>query len=446
MNFRDVLAMLYRRKWIAVGFFICALGGGYVGLSVVSPVFRSTAQVMVHLGQEDVFMPVLPSSSSEVRTPLTVGGLEQRTNSEIQIIESEPLAAQVVAKFGPAGLFPGIDTIKPWYTPGGLMRRATDAYRQIGYYFYPQSANETVEARAVRLLRRSLNATAVKESTMIEVAMDNAVPEIAASSVNELVRLYLQQRQQIYRQESSKFFGDQLAKLSVELQQAEQELADFHAAHRVIDVDQQRDALLHRLTEVSANLQNENVEIGELHKRIALLQSQLGEAMPLANVPIQHRIRDDLLQAQSQLGPHQDAAANWARLQADLTAQAASLTQSQPDSARLIQHVQVLRDTRKLYLQKIEETQIQQAEVQDHLGNVSVVNWAVPDKSPVSPKLGLALAGILGVGVVGGIGLAILFGLMDDTIVSEAEVVAATGLPVIGRVRSLPLGSVWPAE
>jgi uncharacterized protein involved in exopolysaccharide biosynthesis len=444
MNVRDGLALVYRRKWIALGFFICALGGGYVGLSVVSPVFRSSAQVMVHLGQEDVFMPVLPSSSSEVRTPLTVGGLEQRTNSEIQIIESEPLAAQVVAKFGPAGLFPGIDTLRPWYTPGGLMRRAVEVYRQIGYYFYPQSANETLEARAVRLLRRAVKATAVKESTVIEVTMDNSVPGIAADSLNELMRLYLLERQEIYRQETSTFFDDQLSKLSVELRQAQDQLDAFRTDHRVIDVDEQRSILLHRLSEVSANLQNENVSISELRRRIALLQGQLGDNMPLANVPIQHRIRDDLLQAQSELGPHQDAAANWAKLQTDLTTQAAALTQVQSESSRLIQHVQVLQDTRKLYLQKIEETRIQQAEAQDHLGNVSVINWAVADRSPVSPKLGLVLGGILGVGIVGGIGLAILLGLMDDTIVSEDEVVAATGLPVIGRIRTLPLGNAWP--
>ena len=231
MNVRDGLALVYRRKWIALGFFICALGGGYVGLSVVSPVFRSSAQVMVHLGREDVFMPVLPSSSSEVRTPLTVGGLEQRTNSEIQIIESEPLAAQVVAKFGPAGLFPGIDTLRPWYTPGGLMRRAVEVYRQIGYYFYPQSANETLEARAVRLLRRAVKATAVKESTVIEVTMDNSVPGIAADSLNELMRLYLLERQEIYRQETSTFFDDQLSKLSVELRQAQDQLDAFRTQH-----------------------------------------------------------------------------------------------------------------------------------------------------------------------------------------------------------------------
>ena len=119
MTFRDGVSIVYRRKLVAIGFFVCVVASGFVVLTIVPPVYRATAQVMLHLGQEDVFMPTLASSSSEVRTPLSVGGLEQRTNSEIRIIESEALAAQLMSRFGAARLFPGINVQYSWFTPEG---------------------------------------------------------------------------------------------------------------------------------------------------------------------------------------------------------------------------------------------------------------------------------------------------------------------------------------
>ena len=433
---RDVAAMLYRRKLVIAGFFVCALAGGYVGLKVVSPVYRATAQVMVNLGEEDVFMPVLPSSSSEVRTPLSTGRLEQRANSEIRIIESQPLAARIVDKFGPAGLFPGIDVVHPWYTPKGLMQRAVEAYRQVGYYFYPQSANETLADRAERKLMQSVKTTQVKDSTVIEVTMDNAVPDIAADALNELIRLYLKERNTLYQREDSGFYDKQLAKVLAELQDVDRQLETFRQDNNIIDVDVQREGLLHRLVEVNANLQNETVAIAELQKRIGALQRQIQD-----NPSIAFRIRDDLLKAQSELGPHQEAAANWTRIRADLTAKAETLTRAQSASAQLLQRQKVLQDDRKLYLQKVEEARVQQAMRQAQIGDVVVINWATADHSPVSPKLGMVLGGVVGVGLLGGIGLALLLGFMDDRIVREEDVVSASGLAVIGRVRELPLSS-----
>jgi len=434
LTMRHILALIYRRKFIAVGFFLCALGGGYLGLRLVSPVYRSTAQVMVNLGQEDVFMPVLPSSSSEVRTPLSVGRLEQRANSEIRIIDSEPLAAELVAKFGPEGLFPGIDEKHPWYTPKGVMQRAIGLYRQIGFHFYPESEQESLSDRAVRRLRDSIKTSVLKDSTVIEVTLDSSVPDIAANALNDLIKLYLQQRTSLDRRENNDFFSKQLAAQLADLHDVDHQIDTFRSQNNVLDVDSQRDALLHRLAEVNANLQNETVAIGETQKRISILDRQMQD-----NVGLSARIRDDLLKAQAQLGPHQDAAVNWARIRSDLTAKIDALNKVQAQSAQLLQRQRVLQDTRKLYLQKVEETRIQQAMRKAELSDVVVINWAVANYAPVSPKLSMVLGGVVAVGLLGGIALAIVLGLLDDRILTDEDVEEASGLNVIGRIRTLKL-------
>lgn len=431
---RLIISMIWRRKLIVLGFFICALAGGYVGLKVISPVYRSSAQVMVNLGQDDVFMPVLPSSSSEVRQPLSVGRLEQRATSEARIIESEPLAAALVAKFGPDGLFPGINERHPWYTPKGLMQHAIALYRALGTYFYPQTANETLAERAQRRISKAIKTTVVKDSTVIEVSMDNSVPQIAADSLNELLRLYLQQRVALYKRDNDAFFDRQIAKQLTDLKAIDQQLEEFRASNAVVDVDQQREALLRRISEVTANLQNDTVAIGELKRRIALLQGQMND-----NVGIAARIRIDLLAAQAALGPRQESAASWAKIRDELTAKAEALSGLHGQSSQLLQQQRVLLDNRRLYLQKLEETRVQQALRQAQMGDVVVINWAAPDHSPISPKLPMVLGGVIGIGLVGGIMLAIALGLMDDRIRSEDDVADAAGLPVIGRVSALKL-------
>ena len=440
LTFRHVMALIYRRKLLALGFFISVLGGGYLALLAISPVYRSSAQVMVNLGQEDIFMPVLPSSSSEVRTPLSVGRLEQRANSEIRIIDSEPLAAQVVAKFGAAGLFPGIDERHRWYTPKGLIQRAVDLYRMMAYYFYPQSANETMNARAVRKLRENTKIVVVKDSTVIEITMDNALPDIAANALNELVRLYLQQRTALYQRETNDFFYKQLAAQVADLKEVDRQLDAFRSDKNVLDVDSQRETLLRRLADINANLQNETVAVGEIQKRIATLQRQMQD-----NVGISARIRDDLLKAQAELSARQEAASNWGKIRTDLTARIVALNKMQAESTQLLQRQRVLQDNRKLYLQKLEETRIQQAMRKAELGNVVVVNWAAADYSPVSPKLGMVLGGVLAVGLIGGLAFAFLAGLMDDRIQSAEDVEDASGLPVIGRVRTMRLAQTREA-
>jgi uncharacterized protein involved in exopolysaccharide biosynthesis len=433
---RGVATLLYRRKLVVAGFFVCALAGGYAGLRMVSPVYRATAQVMVNLGQEDIFMPLLPSSSSEVRTPLSTGRLEQRANSEIRVIESEPLVAQVVARFGPAGLFPGIDVAHPWYTPKGIMQRVIKAYREIGYYFYPLSANETLDTRAQRLLMKSINTTQVKDSTVIEVTMDSAIPEIAVNALNELVRLYLQERNVLYQREDNGFYNEQLTEVIADLEKIDHQLDAFRTDNNILDLDVQREGLLNRLVEVNANLQNETVAIAGLQKRIGTLERQEKD-----NASVAFRIRDDSLKSQSELAAHQESAAQWTRIHADLTVKVEALNRVQSASAQLLQRQKVLQDNRKLYLQKVEETRVQQAMRQAQIGDVVVINWASVDYSLISPKLGMVLGGVLGVGLIGGIGLALFLGFMDDRILMAEDVVSASGLPVIGRVR-MPLASV----
>ena len=440
----SLLDMVVRRKLIILCFFLFAVAGGYAGLMVISPVYRASVQIIVNLGQDDVFMPVLPSSSSEVRTPLTTARVETRANSELRIIESEPLVAKVVEKFGPAGLFPGIDVRHLWYTPRGLVQVMVDFYRAISHHFYPQSAKESLEARAKRRLAQSIKTATAKDSTVIQISLDNSVPEIAADALNELVRLYLDERVELYKGATTAFFDTQLAKVMSDLHEVERKIEAFREDYKVQDLDIQREFTLRRLAEVNIIRQNETIAVEEIRRRIAVLDRQSGNGTGLGSVPSLLRIRDDLLRAQADLAPRVEAVTYWTRLRDELNETASVLTRAQSESVQLMQRQKVLQDTRKLYLQKVEETRMQQAMRDAHIAAVSVINWAVPDYSVVSPKLGMVMGGVAAVGIIGGIGLALLLGFLDDRIMTARDVAEASGLPVIGSIREMPASTLRP--
>ena len=97
----------------------------------------------------------------------------------------------------------------------------------------------------------------------------------------------------------------------------------------------------------------------------------------------------------------------------------------------------MLRDSRKLYLEKLEETRFLNEQASSQIGNVSVVSWATVNTKPVSPKLWMVLIGVLVGGLLGGIGLAFVIEFFDDSLKSDSDVRRYLGLPVIAKVPNL---------
>ena len=138
MTLRDLLTTIFKRKWVLLGFFLAALIGGYAGLKLIAPTYEAKARLLVRIGQEDIFMPVLPTS--QYRSPVMSVVREEQLYSEAEIISSPKLAQDVVATVTPQVLFPGIDAKHPWYTPKGVMQMLNGFYRWLEDVFFPLTA------------------------------------------------------------------------------------------------------------------------------------------------------------------------------------------------------------------------------------------------------------------------------------------------------------------
>lgn len=511
MSLRDLLNVLFKRKLIILGFLLAALAGGYAGLKLIPPSYAATARLLVRIGPEDIYSPVLPSS--QFREPMLAIVREEQLRSEASILASPDLTRRVVEDLTPQVLFPGIDVRHPWYSPRGMLQQAIGVYRALEGYFFPLSRERTLLDQASSRFQRNLRIDAINTSNIIEVTLRGRVPTAAVLGVNHLIGQYLEARGEIHQREQTEFFTDQLAALESQLQETEAAVDKFRRDGQIVDLDLQRGARLERLEEVRKRIDEHRVAIAEAERRNQVLTEQLATVpattqlvgaetansiaisemgKQLADLrrreadiatrfnpqdprlgplreeiaaveamlqrlqksrdasteeginPLHARIRDDLMQGESLIASLREAAQHWRELEQDLAGGIDELNTQEASYKRLVQQVEVLRETRQLYLEKVEETRLMAAQAAARIGNVSVINLASPDHRPVSPRLWLVLAGVLFVGVAGGLGLAFVLEFFDDSLRSDTDVQDYLQLPVLAKVPDLPLNRLPP--
>lgn len=502
MTLRDILNTVFKRKWIVVAFFAAAVAGAYAGLRIYPPDYEASARLLVKIGQEDIYMPTL--TTSEFRAPLASVVREEQVNSEIQILSSDGVLGRVVDRMTPQGLFPGIDTRHPWYTPKGLVQRAIDGYRGIEAHFFPLAQGESLRDKAIRNLRDDLAAVGVKDSGVIAVSLRSRAPEISAAGVNAVLETYLAERTRVHVREQAGFYEQRLAEVDGRLKAAEAALETFRSERGVVDAERQRDLLLERLAEVRGRIQDLTVAAAETAEReaellrqleavaprIALSQASNGMALSEVNKqltelmrreaeissrfndndprlvavraemasvrrqlgagaalttreegvnPLHVSLTDEIVHSRADLASRREALRNWATVEGQVLAALDEINTGEAQLLRLEQDRKVLQDSRQLYLEKIQEAQYTAASAEAALGNVSVISWAVPEPKPVSPKLWMVLLATLVGGLFGGIGLAFLFEMLDDSVKTDREAAALAGAPVLGKIQYLRL-------
>jgi len=504
MSIRDVLNILFKRRYVAICFFLAVLIGGFVGLKVYPATYDATARLLVRLGQEDIYMPVL--SSSQFRTPMMSVVREEQLHSEAEIITSEGLSEQVVDKLTPQVLFPGIDINHPWYSPKGWLQMATQAYAGLESFFFPQSGNRDLRSKAISRLQNDLSAEPVKSSNIIEVTLKSKSPQAAALGVNELVKHYLTERVRVYQREQTGFISTQLEELDGQIKGIEATLEHFRNDRQIMDVDLQRSMQIEKLKDARKNIDTTSLMVEQTDKQIDVLRSQLSglprvteldgqqgsnsyalsemnkqltdlkrqEADTIARLspsdpkvsslreqisvvergiaeqrgqrdtnsrrginPLNARVRDDLMKSEAAMAGYRQGLATLKEQEAADVTRLNEINNVEAQFKELEQKLGVLRDSRKLYLEKLEETRFLNEQASSQIGNVSVVSWATVNTKPVSPKLWMVLIGVLVGGLLGGIGLAFVIEFFDDSLKSDSDVRRYLGLPVIAKVPNL---------
>lgn len=391
-NLRDILSALFKRKVMIIAFFLTVFIGTLVAMKLTLPSYAAVAKVLVKVGREDIYIPSLPSMT--VTRPMMSIIREEQLNSEIEIIGSDYMIGLLVDELGPEGIYPSMFIKHPWYTPKGVMQGLIGLYHSMDGYFTPFSANlDPKQSVMKRLINKDIAITGTGDSNVINIVIYSKIPQFAANTANTLLDLYLRERGRIHDSSGKYVFEEQMKKNEARLESAHELLQEFLNVHNLMDVVQERDILLKRIHEVRniiVDLDGQPSAAGRLEK--------------------------------------------WKSELIELDSQLTNLNSLELQYSQLVQNIDVLKDNRKAFLEKLEEKRLNQALADARVGNVSVVSRAVTPVNPSSPKLWMVLIAIIFVGASGGIGLALLFEFLDDTVETDRDVKKYFNLPVLGQI------------
>jgi chain length determinant protein EpsF len=441
MSFSQFL-LIVRYRWKTV---VALLVGTLLLVIIVGLVFptkyRAEASVVLQMKPDPVTGMMFPGmmSPTEVAT-------------QIDIIQSDRVARRVIHNLK---LDQSQAVLDQWRDDGG---------------------EGTVEDWLIEAFSKQLDILPSRESNVITIRFKAIDAKFAATLANAFAQAYLDTALELKvdpAKQNSGFFDEKAKDARAQLEAAQAKLGDYQREHGVTVNDERLDVETSRLNDLSAQL----VALQTLRSDTTSRQAQAAggntdQLSDTLNNPVIANIKIDLSRAQAslgelsqRLGPNhpsvQQARANVNELQQRLAAETARITgsvrvasninnsrvaelQAALDAQRqkVLQaradrdHIATLQHDVEAAQRNFETISLRQSqtslESQSRLTDVVMLSAATPPLKPVFPRWGLNLALGTVLGLLLGIGFALLRELMDRRIRTTADVVNATGLPILG--------------
>jgi len=321
-----------------------------------------------------------------------------------------------------------------------------------------------------------VQATAVKDTNLIEIKVQHSDPKLAADIANTLAQEFLSfisENSQAQMAKSVEFLEQQRESVQQDLAKAAAALGEFNSKPRGVDLLQKEaEKRMADLTQYQSELTQAQVELAQLEAARAALAERLSSTPPTIKVekpvsaetlalvgaggagegsapatpltvtveevnPVYVNLQQAVAEKEAAIAEKEAQMAGLrsliAEVQKGLEQLQAELTAKATERSRLERQVKQLEEAEALLAEKITETKV--ARSMD-LGAVSLLLAApalVPDQ-PVKPnkKLNLAVAGA--VGLVVAVGLALLMERLDNTVREAEDLERHLGLPVLGTV------------
>ncbi|MGO9403606.1 MAG: GumC family protein [Terriglobales bacterium] len=474
---RDMLAPLFRRKWVFAFTFCGVMLGTVVAAFVLSSTHKASMEILVNQQRLD---PTVTSQSTQGQAsspPVS----DYDIGSEVELLKSPDLLQGVV-------------------TANNLQKRERESFMA---FFHPGADDAWFMARATEHLHSKLDITAVSKSNLIEVDYKASDPKVAYNVLQTLGKLYLAKHLEVHRPQGSyAFFASETQKYQQALADSEARLADFtrttgvaspdvqrtdlaqHVAdavgalesarqviaadtHRIEDetarirvtperslAQQSTDSAQSLMQQLQANLlaaeikktqlmmkyepsyplvQEADQEIAETQAAIVFATKQQYVNQTTDRDPTFELMREDVAKTQADLAFHQATAGALEYSIHSLQLQMVDLDQKAMKQADLIREVKANEANYLLYLSKREQERTSDALDEKRISNVAI---AVPPVLPILPWIGpvLVLACGLALAPFLGAGAAFLAEYLNPSLRTPAEVLEVLRIPVLASV------------
>lgn len=452
----EYLRVLNRRKDIILLLFFSTVISAFVATSLMTPIYQASTTILVKM-ESELGNPFLDS--------LTRIGKNDVENA-IEILRSRTLSERVVKKLWPGKpvSFKEVDAVKNAIKVQAV--QGTDMVKIRVESPNPGQArdiaNALVEAYSLESQRANrMDAHSARQ--FIETQL--GVVEAELQKAEDALREYKEREKIFSPGEEIQVALGRVSKL--ETSRAETRVAMEEVQTRLAEV--RKNLAAQDVTVVSATTLTQNPAIQEYKSRLSELEVQLAGDLEKYTVkhpavmslnteiaalkekigrevekvvsgetwtinPIHQRLSEELIRLETEelaLQVRYDAQQTLIR---QMEGSLANLSDKELELARLMRNAKVSEDIYVMLKQKYEEVRITESM---RSADVKVIDAAVTPEKPVRPRrvFNMVIAAFLG--LMAGVGLALLFEYLDTTIKDRTEAEKVLGLPVLGQIPAI---------
>jgi polysaccharide biosynthesis transport protein len=477
IDLREYWRILFKRKWLILAVLAIVIVATFMATRLQVPEYRATTSVMIQMPAQSTVLAIQDYDSAWYRH-------QEFLPTQLQILNSRALAEAVVRREG----LEDHPQLTGQVRQRSLLSEARQLARLVVNAIRPAPEVEAAEvansepadpvAAAAARLRAGLQVEPVRNSSVVNVSFVSFDPEFAARMANALVREYTRdsvQRRMESGLEAREFLEEQLESMRIAIERSDRELADFARRAGAANLSDNLEMARTGLRSLNDRLEEVQRELVQLSGWRDLVQQGLVDHLdPVANSASIADLRTRLVDASAEyatlserfLDSYPTVAEVLRRMELlrqeiasekqniangiigrfdTLSAQEVALRDAIAEresrlmtlNERGVQYNILRREfeaNQELYdgiLQRLKEVGVV-AGIQEN--NISVVDAARAPGGPFRPDLrkNLAIASLLGLMV--GVGLALLLEFLDNTIRRVEDVERLVDRPVLGMV------------
>ena len=257
-----VLYVLFRQQRVIIGFLAFFLFLTVAYCLIATPKYEANASVAVNFNRQltgDV------GDHGPANLP-NAAGADEIINSYGMVLQSDSLAEQVINEIGPAKIYPHI------FGPPGALGRAMASFWSL---FGVHGNTNPMERAVYRFVHKDIKIEVPKDSTVIQIALYSADPDIPQRALSILINRFLERQAQIGRDPQLTFVQDQVAFYKKKVTDAQAAMEAFQLRSKISSMDEENSYLLKQRSDLEAQVDANKVRIEEDQRRSGALQEQL---------------------------------------------------------------------------------------------------------------------------------------------------------------------------
>jgi capsular exopolysaccharide synthesis family protein len=410
-------------------------------------------------------------------------GYKDFYQTQYEILKSRNLAQRIVEQLSLAEepAFTGANEQPPFWQP------LLDWLSQLGKTDTNESQEDEGQQRSSNLTKRflaNLKVEPVKESSLVKVNYVSPDPKLATRIVNTLAEVYINMNLERRYNSSSyakTFLEEHLQQIKAKLEDSERQVADYARREQIISVDDRQNILLKTLEDINAAMGKAEAE--RMQAEAVYLQAQTAGGQALTKIlenevitklkglkaELEAQYQDELNFFKPAYPRMRQTAARITEIQSKIDQEVATIRNALKSDYEAAKANEALLKTR-LNTVKNEVLGLQQRSIQYNIlkreadtnrqlydgllqrykevgvaggvgaNNISVLDRAEVPRIPVKPRRSLYALLALVLGLFGGIGLAFLFEMLDNTLKQPDDLERVLGIPTLGLIPLAQLG------